>query len=170
MQRFDIDPVRSTIVVEARSSVGPIVWEAADPRGEFTLALDEGRVEPGTAPAGWLELPLDSLSSGNRVYDAELQRRVDADRHPVARLEVVRVSTGRAAGSFHVGARLEFHGVSREIAGDVEVERLDDGRVVVTGEQMVDIRDFGLPAPTMLMLKVYPDVRVHLVVAGEPSR
>ena len=28
----------------------------------------------------------------------------------------------------------------------------------------IDIRDFAVPSPTVLMLRIYPDVRVHLRV------
>jgi hypothetical protein len=34
----------------------------------------------------------------------------------------------------------------------------------VTGEQVFDVRDFDMSLPTMPLLKIYPDVRVHLHV------
>ncbi len=37
----------------------------------------------------------------------------------------------------------------------------------MTGEQVFDIRDFDVPSPTVLMLRIYPDVRVHLHVEAE---
>lgn len=168
MQRYEIDPERSTVVVEARSSVGPIAWEGVGPTGEFTIARVDGGVDPGDEPSGWLELRLEELTSGNRIYDAELLRRADASTHPVARVELEDATSGDAEGWYHATGHLRFHGVTRRISGDIQVEVREDGTVGVTGEQQVDIRDFGLPAPTMLMLKVYPDVRVHLVVEGEP--
>jgi hypothetical protein len=39
-----------------------------------------------------------------------------------------------------------------------------DRRLVVRGEQVVDIRDFGVASPTVLMLRIYPDVEVGLQV------
>ena len=38
---------------------------------------------------------------------------------------------------------------------------LDDGNFEVEGEKVFDIRDFGLTPPRILMLKVYPDVKVR---------
>jgi len=38
------------------------------------------------------------------------------------------------------------------------------GKLVVTGEQAFDIRDFGVASPSVLMLRIYPDVKVHLHV------
>lgn len=168
MLRYRIDPDRSTVVVEARSSVGPIAWEGVGPSGEFAVAGIDGEIHPGSDPGGWMELRLDQLTSGNRLYDAELLRRVDASQHPVARVELQDVTTGDTDGWYHATGELRFHGVTRRISGDIEVEVREDHTVLVTGDQQIDIRDFGLPAPTMLMLKVYPDVHVHMVVQGEP--
>ncbi len=46
---------------------------------------------------------------------------------------------------------------------------LHDKRIVVSGEQVIDIRKFEIAAPTMLMLKIYPDVRVFLHLEAEAS-
>lgn len=169
MQRYIVHPERSTVVVEARSSVGPIAWEGIGPTGEFAFEVGaDGTVETTRPVAGWLELPIESLASGNRLYDAELQRRVDARRHPRARVELQEVRPGDDGGTYVARGTLAFHGGVRQLEGELALERLSDGAVVVTGTHPVDIRDFGLPAPTMLMLKVFPDVRVHLVVEGTP--
>jgi hypothetical protein len=45
-----------------------------------------------------------------------------------------------------------------------------DRRLVVRGEQVVDIRDFGIASPTVLMLRIYPDVVVGLQVEAELER
>jgi hypothetical protein len=42
------------------------------------------------------------------------------------------------------------------------VEALSGDRLVISGEQVFDIRDFAVPSPTMLMLRIFPDVRVRL--------
>jgi len=39
--------------------------------------------------------------------------------------------------------------------------------VIITGEQVFDIRDFAIPSPTVLMLRIYPDVRVRLHAEAE---
>jgi hypothetical protein len=51
--------------------------------------------------------------------------------------------------------------------GTVNVEALSDRRLVITGEQVFDIRDFAVPSPTVLMLRIFPDVRVHLHAEAE---
>jgi hypothetical protein len=168
VRRLRIDPERSTIVVEARSNAGPIAWEGVGPTGELAFAPDGAAIGQDPPPYGWLELRLEALSSGNRMYDAELLRRVEARRHPVARIELERIDAGDAEGLHRARGRLEFHGVTQPLTGDLEIRQREDGTMRVVGARQVDIRDFGLPAPTMLMLKVYPDVRVHLVVEAVP--
>lgn len=168
MRRLRINPRRSTVVVEARSNVGPIAWEGAGPTGEFTFSWSDGEIERTPAPSGWLELRLESLRSGNQVYDSELLRRVDAHRYPVARVELDEIGERAPDGTWPASGTLLFHGVTRQLTGHLEIDVRDDGSVLATGSHAVDIRDFGLPAPTMLMLQVYPDIRVYLVVDGDP--
>ena len=43
-------------------------------------------------------------------------------------------------------------------------------RLVVTGDHVFDIRDFDIVSPTVLMLRIYPDVRVRLHVEAELGR
>jgi len=164
VQWFVIDPGRSTVIIEARSSVGPIAWEVTSPVGAFTLAQDG--LDP-TGAAGHLELELARMSSGNRVYDAELLRRVDAHRFPRARLELSSATTAED-GLIQAVGTVEFHGVRRPLNGTLRLERAGGG-LLVTGQHVVDIRDFELPPPTMLMLKIYPDVHVHLIVSARPD-
>ena len=38
---------------------------------------------------------------------------------------------------------------------------------MIRGEQMVDIRDFGVVSPTVLMLRIYPDVVAGLQIEAE---
>ena len=38
------------------------------------------------------------------------------------------------------------------------------GVLSVSGEQVVDIRDFAIASPTVLMLRIYPDVTVRLQI------
>jgi hypothetical protein len=49
------------------------------------------------------------------------------------------------------------------------VESVANRRLVITGEQVLDMRDLAIPSPTVLMLRIYPDVRVRLQVEAEPE-
>ena len=62
---------------------------------------------------------------------------------------------------------LSFHGITREVSGTVAVEAPDGDTIVIEGDQVFDIRDFDVPSPKILMLKILPDVRVHMLLRAE---
>lgn len=144
-------PDRSVVLIEVRSTVGPLRFG--------TIGLT-GYVDG--AARGWLEVDVSGLSSGNSVYDAELRRRIDVRRFPTATVDLRGCSQAGMPGLLHLEGDLTFHGVTRPVDGTVKVESGREGRLLVTGEQAFDIRDFAIPSPTVLMLRIYPDVRVRL--------
>ncbi len=162
--RFAVDPQRSAILIRARSNVGAIEFGASGVRGDLTVGWEDGAVVDPSGVAARLELDVTTLTSGNSLYDAELMRRVDARLFPVA---VVELDWARPVGSedrFDVAGRVTFHGVTSGLTGAVRVGVLGRRKLVVDGEEVIDIRDFQISAPTMLMLKIYPEVRVFLHV------
>ena len=130
------------------------------------------RRRPGRAPSAHLEIAVTDLRSGNGLYDAELLRRIDARRYPIVTLDLrdcTPVGTP-ASRPYHVRGEITFHGSTRPIEGSVGVALTPDGRLVVSGEQVFDIRDFDVAVPTVLMLRIYPDVVVQLQVEAELRR
>jgi polyisoprenoid-binding protein YceI len=158
--RFVVQPERSIVAIDARSSVGPIQWEAAGAEGWVEAEVSDGGIDMSVAPHARLELAVRNLRSGNTLYDAELMRRIDARRHPTTTVELVQ-ATG-ADARYQIAGNVTFHGVTRQLRGSVVAHVEPSGDLVVEGEQTFDIRDFRVPSPTILMLKIFPDVRVRL--------
>jgi polyisoprenoid-binding protein YceI len=160
--RFAVDAGASGVAIKARSNVGPITFLTNGMDGwidaEVSAAGIVGR------PTAHLAIQLDTLRSGNTVYDAELLRRIDARRHPTAELLLQAAAPVRETSRYQLTATLTVHGITRTVDGSVEVAFVDDDhdRLKVTGEQAIDIRDFSLTTPALLMLKIYPEVRVLL--------
>lgn len=117
--------------------------------------------------SGRVEVPVSSLRSGNPLEDAELQRRVDARRFPTIVGEV-RNAIALEPGRFRVEGDLTFHGVTRAVTGELHLE-LDGDRLRIDGEQVFDVREFGIKPPRILMLRVEPDVRVHILLVADSS-
>jgi hypothetical protein len=157
-------PERSVVLIEVRSSVGPISFGAIGLEGTVEAEVAHGVLRPGTQPAAHVEIEVNGLRSGNKLYDAELMRRIDARHFPTARIDLTRTTAVGETNRFRLGGEMSFHGVRRTVEGAVSVNVVDDRRLVVTGEQVFDIRDFDVPSPTVLMLRIYPDVRVRLHV------
>lgn len=167
MRTFTVVPEKSSIIVEAKSSVGPIAFEGLGCRGQFQIQVDDHHIGIDQGAIGELEVDLTRLTSGNAAYDAELQRRIDTRKHPTAHVTLTDIREIEA-GRFWAEADLSFHGVTRAISGTIEAQFQDD-HVEIRGIEGIDIRDFGIPTPSVLMLKIYPEVRVHLFVSGTPA-
>jgi DNA-binding PadR family transcriptional regulator len=169
VESFRVVPDRSVVLVEARSTVGPISFGAIGVTGWIETEVSTGAVRGNAHTRAHLQIAMDGLRSGNGLYDAELSRRIDARRFPNATIDLRECDEVWAEERYRLTGDLDFHGVTRRVQGTVEVtSALDDGRLVVTGDQALDIRDFDIASPTVLMLRIYPDVRVRLHVEAEP--
>jgi DNA-binding PadR family transcriptional regulator len=166
---FRLVPERSVVLLDVRSTVGPISFGAIGVTGALEAEVAADRVSCVNQPAGFIEIALDGLRSGNGLYDAELLRRIDVRRFPIARLELSRCAPLSSANRYRLQGELAFHGVTQPADGTVNVTVKPDGRLVVTGEHVFDIRSFAVPSPTMLMLRIYPDVRVRLQIEAQPD-
>ena len=159
---FRIDPDRAALVLVARSNAGPITFGATGIEGSISAAVSGGEVATTVPPVARLEVPVQRLTCGNGLYDAELLRRVDARLFPRAVVELRDASPVGATGRYHVEGSLTFHGVTRSMAGTVAVFFPEPGRMVIEGEQVLDMRHFEITPPAVAMLRIYPEVRVQL--------
>jgi DNA-binding PadR family transcriptional regulator len=168
-RRFSVMADRSVVLIEARSTVGPISFGVIGLTGWIEAEASDGGIRLSPDTAAHLDISVDGLRSGNSLYDAELLRRIDARRFPTASIDLHDASELGFGNRYRLEGELTFHGATRSLEGTVEASLHPDHRLVVTGEQVVDIRDFGLASPTVLMLRIYPDVRVRLHVEAEPE-
>ncbi len=159
---FRILPERAALVLVARSNAGPITFGATGIEGSIEAEVGSGSVSVRVPPVARLKVPIDRLTCGNGVYDAELLRRVDARLFPSATVELRAAFPVGSTGRYHVEGELTFHGVTRAMAGTVSVSFPTPGRMVIEGEQVLDMRHFEITPPAVAMLRIYPDVRVQL--------
>ena len=158
MATFRIVPDRSRVSIVASSSLHPIKGEA---RGL------EGTIETETSGLrGRIELPVASLRSGNPLYDVEMHRRVDARRYPTIVGEVVKAAP-LEGGRYRLLGDLTFHGVTRQVEDEVSVDAPNPDTLVIEGEHVFDVRDFGVRPPRLGLLRVHPEVSVTISVEAE---
>jgi DNA-binding PadR family transcriptional regulator/polyisoprenoid-binding protein YceI len=162
LRDFQLVPERSVLLIEVRSTVGPLSFGAIGVTGSVRAVVVDGTIRANQSPTGHLEVDLSGLSSGNGLYDAELRRRIDARRFPMATVDLRNCKASGPGALYRMEGDLTFHGVSRPAQGTVRVEVGPDDRLIITGEQVFDIREFAIPSPTVLMLRIYPDVRVRI--------
>jgi polyisoprenoid-binding protein YceI len=163
---YRIVPSSSRAWVEATTSVHPVHGEADGLEGFIDAELRDGRLDLDALPSMRLELEIERLTSGNPLYDNEMRRRVQTRRYPTVVGEA-REFEEAGPGRYRVGGDLSFHGVTRRVAGEVRIGQPDERTVQVEGEQVFDVREFGVEPPRILMLRVHPDVRVRVRVVAE---
>jgi polyisoprenoid-binding protein YceI len=168
--RYTFDSVRSCVWVDARSSLHPINTETRGLEGWVEVAAhNDGTLDLATPVTGRLELSVDRLSSGNQLYDRELKRRIDARRFPVIEGVITGVDKTGEASSYLVAGDLTFHGKTRQFEHEMTIAVHDEATIELTGAYVFDIREFGMKPPSMLMLKVYPEVSVRVELYGSAT-
>jgi DNA-binding PadR family transcriptional regulator/polyisoprenoid-binding protein YceI len=167
LSSFQLDPERSAVLIDVRSTVGPLSFGTLGVTGTIQAAFADGLLRTDIPPSGRLTIDVSGLNSGNRLYDAELLRRIDARGYPAAFVELRECAVSGPGPRYRLAGELTFHGVTRLAEGTVTVDAVSERRLVITGEQVFDIRDFAIPSPTVLMLRIFPDVRVHLHAEAE---
>ena len=163
---FDVDASESALLIQARSTAGAISFGTNAIEGSVDVAELDGTLTLTPPPQAELSVDLRTLRSGNKLYDAELAQRLDVRRHPKA--SIVLNDASRVGPRFQVSGLVTLHGASKEMAGSVTAEMVEDGWLI-SGEQVFDIRDFDIPVPSVLMLRIFPDVRVFLNLMLRPS-
>jgi YceI-like domain len=164
--RFTFDSTRSYLQVSGRSSLHPIDTETRGITGWFQAAAsDDGALDLDGPVTGELELAVDRLTSGNLLYDRELRRRINARRYPTIGARLVGVAPSAANGAYLVTGEVTFHGRTLIFEHDMAI-RFDHDEVVLSGEDVFDIRQFGMEPPSMLMIRVYPEISVRLELVG----
>ncbi len=164
--RYTLDSVRSCVWVSGRSSLHPINTETRGITGWFEAATrPDGSLDLDQTVSGELELAVERLTSGNQLYDRELRRRIDARRYPTI---AGRLTASPPAGphpDYVVTGEVSFHGKTRTFEHGMRIEVRDDG-ITLGGEDVFDIREFGMKPPSMLMVRVYPEISVRVALQG----
>ena len=165
MTRYSIVPDRSQVWIEARSNVHPIHSSTSGLEGYVELDLESsGTIDPATMPTGRLSLAVDRLKSGNRMEDRELQKRIDARKFPRIEGQLEQITPNGSNATYRVSGEGTFRGVSRQHQDRMDITAVDDKTIRLAGESSFDIRDFGMQAPKVLLLKVEPQVQVRVEI------
>lgn len=166
MARYRIVPERSTLWADAKSSLHAIHVQSQALDGYFEIEVAASGLDLAKPPSGQLELEADSLKTGNGLEDRELERQLEVRKYPFVRGAVRAVTALGDGKRYRVRGDLTLHGVTRSLEGDVTLRTLDDRTVEVEGEKTIDLREFGLNPPKILMMKVYPEVKIRARVVA----
>lgn len=160
--RYAVQPADSWLTFEARSTLHPVHGRATQLDG-FIEATWDGQGLPVATPAPRMhvEFPIEQLRSGNGVQDREMWKVVDSKRFPRVAADLRELHEQAEPGYYAASGDITLAGRSRRYEGDLKFAH-EGELVTVEGALSVDIRDFGLRAPNLLIVKVDPVVKVHL--------
>jgi polyisoprenoid-binding protein YceI len=158
--------MRSRIWVSGRSSLHPINTGTNGITGWFeSSARDDGSLDLELPVSGELELAVERLTSGNQLYDRELRRRMDSRRYPTIVGRITRISASGPHPQYSVAGDISFHGKTRTFEHEMRIAVHQEG-VSLTGQHVFDIREFDMKPPSMLMVRVYPEISVRVELHG----
>jgi hypothetical protein len=168
--RYDVVTSASRLSFEVSSTLHPVRGQSARVSGTVSVAWnDDGTLAVDPPPAMRVGLNVESLSSGNALQDREMWKLIDSKRFPVIAAELRDIAPGAAPGAYSASGDITLAGRVRRYAGNLTV-RHDGEQAIVDGDLLIDITDYGLQPPRLLLFKVSPQVKVnlHLVAASAP--
>ena len=169
MPRFRVNTARSTVKVGLRVNLHPSHIDANALSGFIECEVDEqGKPRLDQPYGAELTLPVEAIKSGNGIQDREMRRRFDVSRYPTITATVTRGEALEGEGRYRAVAQLTMHGQTREITGDVQLG-VNGTTMSIDGQQVINVKEFGIDPPRLIILKVEPDVdlQVHIVAERE---
>lgn len=166
--RYAVSSPGSELTVDGRSTLHAVRATVAQLAGYVVAAWNsDGSLATTPQPQMHVEFPLDELRSGNAMVDREMQKLIDARRFPKVAADLRNVQP-IAPPRYTATGDVTLAGRSRSYSGNFTFARDGDG-VAVEGELSLDIRDFGLKPPSLLVLKVDPVLRLRLRLVARKS-
>jgi polyisoprenoid-binding protein YceI len=160
--RYVVSSGESSLTVEARSTLHPVRAIGIGLSGYVAAGWNaDGSLASTPQPAMHVEFPIDQISSGNALQDREMRKLVDATRFPKAAADLRSLELLSPPNRYKASGDITFVGRKRAYDGELTISG-DGESLTVDGDVRLDIRDFGLKPPNLLILKVDPVLSIRL--------
>jgi hypothetical protein len=127
--------------------------------GHVEATVRRGALDLAAPASGLVQLEMQALT-GDAYLDREMELRLDTQRYPRAIARLTQIHP--ADGGYRMAGEVVIHGRTQPVEG-VAVVSVDSGRELrLHGALSLDIRDFGIVPPRLLLLRVHPEVEVVL--------
>jgi hypothetical protein len=165
--RFRVLPNASSVSTQMCSSVHDLHAETRTLAGTIDGELDDDGIPRFDAAHGAsLQVPVQSMRSGNRLQDMEMRRRLDPRRHPYIEVVVDRAWQLDGSDRYRAAFTVNAHGRTHAFEENFRM-RLQGRRLIVEGEHAFDMLDFDVSPPRLLTLKVDPAVTVRARIVAD---
>jgi polyisoprenoid-binding protein YceI len=165
LERYAISTSDSWVTFEGRSSLHGLKGKAVGLSGYVEANWnDDGSLATTPAPRMHLDVPVANLRSGNAMFDRETWKLIDSNRFPRIAADLRELRSALGPNHYEASGDVTLAGRSRKYDGELTFAH-DQENVTIDGELRIDIRDFGLKPPNLLIIKVDPAVKavLHLV-------
>jgi hypothetical protein len=150
------------LTFEARSTLHSVRGKNASIAGYIDAdATPSGSLVLDPMPVMHIDMPVEQLTSGNGLLDQQMWKLIDSKRFPRITADLRGLSPGSAPGRYAASGDVTLAGRMRSYEGELVFGGTPES-LVCDGDLVIDIRDFGLTPPSLLILRVDPVVKVHL--------
>ena len=169
--QFRIDPAESRVWFDADARLHSFRGETQKLTGDFILRQSS----PLQVADAAVTIDAASLGTGNRDRDADMRTDfLEVERFPTIAFRVVELLTPRPTANepgwdLVLQGRLTVHGTTRDVKVPTTVS-LAAERVTARGQLRLDIRDYGIRVPRLLLIPMKSEVLVGFDVVARPAR
>jgi polyisoprenoid-binding protein YceI len=167
--QFRLDPAESRVWFDADARLHRFRGETRQLAGRFTLQ----RLSPPQLIDASVSIDAASLSTGHPERDADMRRDfLEVDRFPTIEFRADHLLMPTAAAQVAswdviLQGQLTVHGVSREVNVPTTVS-LADARISARGQLHLDMRDYQIRVPRLLLIPMKSEVLVGFEVVAQP--
>jgi hypothetical protein len=176
--RLRLDP-GSEVTIEGTSSLHP--FHCKTDKIMAYVDVDPGYTKDLTKVARPIvsvkvNIVVRTLSCGNGQMDKNMYGTLKADENPLIKYtltgyDILDGSASPAAFAANTTGTLMISGKERAIDMKINAERLSNGKAIATGEQAIQMTDFGIEPPSFMFgrLKVGNDIKVKFNLKAGPE-
>jgi polyisoprenoid-binding protein YceI len=168
--RFRIDPAASLVWFDADARLHSFRGQTHQINGYFTL---QSSAPPQIAEAKVI-IEAASLETGNTERDADMRndflevRRFPSIEFGVTELVSLRSIAGGTEWDLVLQGRLMVHGITRDVKVPATIS-LGSDRVMARGQIRLDMRDYNIRVPRLLLIPMKSEVLVGFAVVAQPD-
>jgi polyisoprenoid-binding protein YceI len=155
--------VSGTLSFDGKATAGDFTGTTSTVTGQLTGAPDLSAVH------GWVQAPVESLKTGDRKRDKDLNKSMESSRYPTLRFELSRIAPKPPAGDsipVTLLGTLVLHGVSRRVELPAAIE-FHGTTARVRSDFPLNLKDYRIGGLSKMLglLKMNENIEVHVNLA-----
>jgi polyisoprenoid-binding protein YceI len=106
---------------------------------------------------GNFSVDMNFFSSDNEDRDIDMHKSTEAEKFPLAKYSIKKVTKVEGENSYILEGVLNFHNTDRELSFNVEIVQ-DASSVIIKGTSKILVSDYGIEMPCMVFMCVRDEV------------